>query len=492
MRNILLLFSLLFFSSGTVSFELVEYQSSPCVIGADDAYFPDRLYVVFKPDVEKFWSNEFILSPEIFPEFRKFKDEFKIEKIQNSFYFVKKDEFLQRAFTLYLSECDKIDELIWLLSQEPRIRLAEKKPIMRKTLVPNDDQYGSQWHLHHINAEQAWDIETGSGMIDVGVVDDAIEVNHPDLAPSIQGGWDISNNDSDPSPPNDDYAHGTHVAGIVSAKSNNGDGVASIGFGGVDIIPVKASDGTTDEYGRALITDGYGGIAWAAEGAGAEIINCSWGGANSGTEEHIINLYYDEGVIIVASAGNENTDEPKYPAAYQNVISVASSSNTNDDKSSFSNFGQHINITAPGSSIRSTIINGSYGYNQGTSMAAPLVAGLMGLVWSANPSQSRDNVVSCVMQTTVPLTWDGGAGRIDAQAAMQCASVSSVWTDYNWSGNENGSFHQPYNTLAEAVSAVPNGGTIFIKSSSQNEVININTNKNFSIHSWNGTAVVGQ
>ena len=454
-------------------------------------YFKDRIYVVYKADVAIFWDSLFKLNPVDFPEIRSITNEFNITEIENSFYF-SNNEFLKRTLTIGFSNFDKIDELITILSQNNRIRLAEKVPIMRTTLVPNDPSYSSsQAALTHINAEAAWDITTGSGAIDVAVVDDAIDIDHPDLVNVIDMTWDISDNDPDPSPPNINFDHGTHVAGIVSAESNNGIGIASIGFGGVDLIAIKASDGTTNNDGEIIITHGYQGIAWAAQN-GVEVINCSWGGTDySIVEQTVINDAWNQGAIIVAAAGNDNTDQPHYPAGYDNVISVASSTLA-DEKSSFSNFGSQVDITAPGSSIFSTEINNDYGFRSGTSMASPMVAGLIGLVWSINLNLSQEDVIACVTSTAVPLSWEGGSGRINAAAAVQCVGTGTTWVDYNWNGMENGNFNTPYNTVIEAVNVVTDGGTIFIKSSVGSETITINENKSFAIRSWNGVSIIGQ
>jgi len=237
--------------------------------------FANRIYVVYDSTVDIFWSKEYRLSPSDFPEFVPLIEEFGITEVQNSFYFVN-DAFLSRTLTLIFNEKQRTDELLNLLSRESRIQLVEQKPTMKKAVIPNDPSYETfQLELPHIGAEAAWDITTGSGDIDVAIVDDAIQISHPDLNPSIDGTWDESHNDNDPSPPNLLHAHGTHVAGIVSAKANNNQGVASIGFGGLDIIAIKASSGIPDGEGGVLITDGYEGVCRAAK-LYAEIINCSW------------------------------------------------------------------------------------------------------------------------------------------------------------------------------------------------------------------------
>jgi subtilisin family serine protease len=455
-------------------------------------YFSNRLYVVYDYEADVFWGKDFELTPSIFPEFEPLIEEFGLTRVQNSFYF-SDNAFLERTITLFFTEAHRCEELIAILSRESRIQLVERKPLMKKSVIPNDPSYGVfQSELPHIGAEEAWDITTGSGSIDVAVVDDAIQVLHPDLNTSFDGNWDVANNDSSPSPPDATYDHGTHVAGIVSAKANNNQGVASIGFGGVDIIAIKAADGTTNPEGDVLITHAYEGVVWAANN-GAEVINCSWGSdAYSVVGQNAINDAWNQGCIIVASAGNDDDSIMNYPAAYENVIAVAST-NLDDAKSSFSSYGSWVDISAPGSYIYNTVVLNNYGYKSGTSMSSPLVAGLIGLIWSVDLSRTREEVIGCLLGTAKPLNWSGGgSGRIDAHAAVVCALSNNTWVDYTWSGLEYGTFENPFDSLIEAVEEVEDGGIIFIRSSTSNETININVNKSFTIRSWNGPSIIGQ
>ena len=298
---------------------------------------------------------------------------------------------------------------------------------MRPTLTPNDlgPQSGTnnQWGLWRINAQDAWDITTGTGII-VAIVDDAVLTTHPDLIPNLLPGYDVADNDNDPMPNNSAMSHGTHVAGISGAATNNGVGVASIGFG-IRILPVKSSNQSE------VITDAYAGVIWAADN-GADVINMSWGGSGfSNTGQNIITYAYDAGCVNVAAAGNDNTSQVFYPAGYDHVISVASTT-TNDAKSSFSNYGGWVDVSAPGSAIRSTYFNSSftptYANLQGTSMASPMVAGLAGLVWSVNPEMSPDQIIECVISTTDDISAANpsflnqlGTGRINAHEAVLCA-----------------------------------------------------------------------
>jgi subtilisin family serine protease len=385
--------------------------------------------------------------------------QFGITEIKKPFWRAK-DPSIQAIYRLTFTEKEQVYELIKTMEAKPEIDYAEQVPIHRTTLTPNDLGTNSssgtgQWHLWKIQAQQAWDLATGNPNIKVAIVDDAVKINHPDLAPALWvnpgeiagngidddgngyvddvNGYDVADDDSNPMPTANDMSHGTHVAGISGAATNNGVGIASIGYN-LKIIAVKSTNSVS------AITDGYSGVIYAAD-AGAKVINMSWGGSGGGqTGQNIMNYAHNKGCVLVAAAGNDNSTSIFYPAGFTNVISVASTT-TNDAKSSFSNYGSWIDISSPGSSIRSTYIISStgadtYAFNQGTSMASPLVAGLCGLMYSLNPNLTKPQLESCLYNNTDPVTSNTnqmGAGRINAFKAMQCvnntvsaAPVSSV------------------------------------------------------------------
>ena len=358
-----------------------------------------------------------------------FLSEFGFQKLEASFHFAQEDQ-LRRIFRIYFSENDKKEELIRKLQGLNIVEYAEPVPLLLKSLTPNDLGGNSttgtgQWNLHKIRAQQAWDISTGSLDIKVGVVDDAVLVTHPDLAPNCVAGRDVSNNTNNPNPPNNNFSHGTHVAGTVSAKTNNGLGIASIGFN-IKILPVKSSNSSTS------ISHGYEGVTWASNN-GADVINMSWGGTFGGqTGANVVNAAFNNGVTLVAAAGNNGVTTVFYPAGYNNVISVAATQ-SNDQKASFSNYGNWIDISSPGTAIRSTIVGNSYGNMQGTSMASPLVAGLCGLILSVNPLLTPTQVKACLQSSADNINQQNpsligrlGAGRINAENALICASATTV------------------------------------------------------------------
>ena len=290
-------------------------------------------------------------------------------------------------------------------------------------------------------------MSTGSANTVVAIVDDAVAITHPDLSPVIWTnsgeipnnnvdddnngyiddveGYDVADQDSNPGPdsPISSYDHGTHVAGIAGAASNNGTGVASIGYN-LSIMAVKSTTSAS------AITHGYEGVVYAVT-AGADVVNMSWGGSGSSTTyQNVMNWANGQGVVLVAAAGNDGVSSTFYPAGYNNVISVASTT-TGDVKSGFSNYGSWIDICAPGSAIYSTVPGGGYAYKQGTSMASPMVAGLCGLMLSLNPGLLPSDIENCLTTTADNInsanpTYIGqlGAGRINALAAMNCISAT--------------------------------------------------------------------
>jgi serine protease len=353
-------------------------------------------------------------------------NQYNLNRVRKPFHFAT-DKSISEVYQLFFQEGQEL-AFARDLERLKIVQYAEQIPIMRPTLTPNDlgpeSGTNNQWSLWKVNAQQAWDITTGSTEIKVAIVDDAVLTTHPDLIPNLLPGYDVADNDNNAMPNTADMTHGTHVAGIVGAATNNATGVASIGFN-IKIIPVKSSNLPQ------TITDAYGGVVWSYQN-GANVINMSWGGSGySQTGQNIINNAYAANCILVAAAGNDGVSSIFYPAGYNNVISVASSTTT-DAKSGFSNYGTWIDVTAPGSAIRSTYFNGSfqptYANLQGTSMASPMVAGLVGLVWSVNPQMSKVQVTNCVISTATNINAQNptlvgqlGSGRINAYEAVVCA-----------------------------------------------------------------------
>ncbi len=336
------------------------------------------------------------------------------------------DRLLDRTYQVEFNKLNKVEDFVKYLNNIEDLEYAEKKELHESFLTPNDQYYSNsfnsgQWALFQIEAPLAWDISTGSSDIVVAVTDNAINISHPDLVNKMVPGWDAVDNDNDPSPcGGNDGFHGSHVSGIVGAETNNNIGVASIGYN-VSIMPVKIGDCNTGS-----LTSGYDGIIWAADN-GADVINMSWGGGGSSNYgQNVCSYAWNLGSILIAAAGNDGTNQQFYPAAYDDVVSVASTT-SGDAKSSFSQYGTWVSISAPGSSILSTNEGTSYQVTQGTSMASPMVAGLVGLMISHAPSATPQQVVNCLLSSSDNI--DGansnyigqlGAGRINAYQALLC------------------------------------------------------------------------
>ena len=300
-------------------------------------------------------------------------------------------------------------ETIRTLQRNLSVRYAELDYIVRAQLVPDDAYFTSeQWNMTQIGAPDAWDLTTGSTDVVIAIVDTGVDLGHPDLASKIVAGYDFVNRDDDAQ---DDEGHGTHVAGIAAAVSNNAVGIAGVSWGS-RIMPVKV----LDSEGSGFTSDVAAGIVWAAD-HGARVINLSLGGPGSSqTIQDAVNYAYGRNALIVAAAGNDyQSGNPiNYPAAGEHVIGVGATTDQ-DGHASYSSAGSWVDITAPGGDptssadpnprhwIMSTYwrgaasagqqsIQAAYERHAGTSMSTPHVVGLAALVWSRHTDWTNDEV----------------------------------------------------------------------------------------------------
>lgn len=332
-------------------------------------------------------------------------------KIEKAFPHNENSLSLSRIVNIYFSSNTRPEEYAATLARQEIFEYVEPKYMSSVDgITPNDSLIESQFHLAQTNMFAAWEVERGSPDMIIAVVDNGTDYRHPDLIANIwtnqaesQGisgidddgngyvddihGWDFGENDNDPTYGTSKAGltvHGTHTAGIASAVTNNVTGIAGVGWN-CTIMPIKVS--TDDDAYH--IPFGYEGIVYAADN-GAHVINNSWGrgGFYSQYEQDIINYAVSKGCIIVAAAGNANQKTMHYPAGYIHVIAVAAV-NRNDEKASYSNYSQFIDLSAPGGDhsigepgIFSTYPTewGEYGELSGTSMASPIVTGIMGLL----------------------------------------------------------------------------------------------------------------
>lgn len=285
--------------------------------------------------------------------------------------------------------------------------------------VPNDELYREyQWNLPMIKTETGWSLSKGTEEVLVAVIDTGADLAHPDLQNHLVQGYNVVDPDS---PPNDDVGHGTHVTGVISALTNNGQGVAGMTWYN-KVMPVKVLDST----GMGSTYSVAEGIIWAAD-HGAKVINMSLGNYASAQFLHdAIQYAFDKDVVMIAATGNDNTSQPGYPAAYPEVLAV-SATNQYREKASFSNYGDYIDVVAPGENIASTYMNSQYAALSGTSMASPHVAALAALIRSANPALKNTEVYDMIRNSTVDLGPSGrdpyfGYGQINVSQALQLAT----------------------------------------------------------------------
>ncbi|MFC6065537.1 S8 family serine peptidase [Streptomyces ochraceiscleroticus] len=286
-----------------------------------------------------------------------------------------------------------------------------------------DPKRGQQWALGALKLPEAWQSARGDDTV-IAVVDTGVDLGHPDLESRLVRGTDIVDGDSDPM---DHNGHGTHVAGIAAAATDNGVGIAG-GAPGAKIMPVRvlttAGSGTKEDITR--------GVVWAAE-HGADVINLSLGETGlmakllrGGTLNGAITTAHDEGAVVVAAAGNEGAETQPYRLA--TPVLVVGASDQHGKPASFSNFGAQGAVTAPGVDILSTLPTyttpltrentSGYGELDGTSMATPYVSGVAALLHQQD--RTPDQIIADLKETARNpdhLT-KLGLGIVDAQAAV--------------------------------------------------------------------------
>jgi thermitase len=304
--------------------------------------------------------------------------------------------------------------------------------------IPNDPSFNVQYGLYNtgqsiqgqvgvpgadINAVAGWGIHTGDPSVILAVIDTGVSGSHADLAGKLVPGYNAVDGNSDTS---DSWliSHGTHVAGIAAAATNNATGIAGVAWG-CRIMPVKV----LNLFGGGTETGIANGVLWAADN-GAHFGNMSLGTPDGITYyENAINYAHAQGMLIIAASGNTPGALIPFPARWPSTMAVGATDNR-DLLASFTTTGPQMSVTAPGVNIYSTwaaFLSGPYSYQSGTSMATPHVVGLAGLVRSVNPSLANDEVRAIIELTADDLGapgWDPqfGHGRINAHAALLAAS----------------------------------------------------------------------
>ncbi|MHC4620728.1 MAG: S8 family serine peptidase, partial [Planctomycetota bacterium] len=346
---------------------------------------------------------------------------------------------------LDLDPGESLEEAVQAYNNNPHVEYAELNYVVSIRVIPNDPLYPIQWPLHNtgqmypesgkynpppgtpdcdIDAPEAWAIETGSPEVVVAVVDTGVDYAHRDLDDNMwtdengYHGYDYVNDDSDPK---DDNGHGTHCAGTIAAEGGNAFDIAGVCWN-AKIMAVKSLDFT----GHGSETNAVEAFYYAVEN-GADVISNSWGGGSySETAQQAITYAYSQGVVMVAAAGNGNSDSLYYPACYDHMISVAAT-NSNDEKASFSNYGERVDIAAPGVDVlslraagtsRGTVYDDHTTVASGTSMACPHVAGACALALSISPDLQVDELEQILEESTDPIAVEiCQSGRLNLGAA---------------------------------------------------------------------------
>ncbi len=403
------------------------------------------------------------------------------------------------------------------LGRQPGVRYAEPNYILKSSAVPNDPAYEFQWHYPLINLPQAWDITTGSSAVIVAVIDTGVLLAHPDLQGQLVSGYDFISNpsqaldgngrDPDPNDPGDlccassSSFHGTHVAGTVAAATNNVTGVAGIAWN-ARIMPLRVlglgGSGTVDDINQAILY-----AARLPNGSGtlpaqrAAVINMSLGGPGfSQGQQDVTTQARNQGVIIIAAAGNEaKTGNPiEYPAGYNGVVSVGAVA-IDKTRAPYSNFNAFVDIAAPGGDTSrdqngdgysdgvlstrgndtSGVLGFTYTFLEGTSMAAPHVAGVAALMKAVNPALTPAQFEGLL--ESGQLTQDlGAAGRddqfghglVDAYAAVVAAQTTPTPVPAELVATPNGLNFGTQGTSATLSLVNGGGGSLSVTSVSDN------------------------
>jgi thermitase len=292
------------------------------------------------------------------------------------------------------------------LNRSALVAYAEPNYILSTQATPNDPLFSQLYGLHNtgqtggsadadIDAPEGWDAAglggfPASGGVKIGIVDTGIDQTHPDLSGKTVNCADSLNGILIEGTCADDNMHGTHVAGTIAAKANNGAGVAGVAFNATFAI-CKA---LRTAAGTGLTSDVANCINWTHT-RGAKVISMSLGGGQSTTLRNaVVNAWKSgaaNGSVLVAAAGNDGNSTVNYPAGYPEVVSVAATDH-NDARASFSNTNSDVEVAAPGVDILSTIPGGQYAELSGTSMATPHASGVAGVLWQLFPGDTAAGI----------------------------------------------------------------------------------------------------
>jgi len=357
------------------------------------------------------------------------------------------------VYQLRIPQNIPVEEMVYALNQNPDVEYAEPNFIARIALTPNDPLFNYQYALLNtgqeigipglpggkagadVKASAAWEKTKGSADDIIASIDSGVDFSHPDLRNKVVSrGRDFVNNDFDAT---DDVGHGTFVAGIAAADTNNNEGVAGVAWN-CRILPVKV----IDENGEGDYSWLVEAIIWAADN-GADVISISLGGEDSSDSlRDALKYAHDRGVVIAASAGNDGSSV-LYPAAYDDYCLAVAATDYNDLRTSWSNFGPQVDVAAPGENVlgpvpiwywpsRGYTGETPYAIGSGTSASAPHIAGMAALLKSVKPWLTADQVMDIIRYTADDVNSgqnkgkDGfiGYGRINMEKALVPIKIS--------------------------------------------------------------------
>lgn len=344
------------------------------------------------------------------------------------------DTLLKNIYKIKYSCETDIDLVIEDYLNNEDVIFAEPNYVYDLLLIPNDPHFMGQWYLDQVDASEAWDITTGNSEVGIAIIDTGVDTQHEDIINKIIPAYTTI----------DWYGHGTFCAGIAAASTNNEIGIAGMAYN----CKIKPYLGLTPGgLLSAFLVSLY--IKDAAD-SGINVISLSFG--STGVYSLLINnaceYAINKNVVVIAAAGNDNSDIKTYPAAIENVIAVAATDQT-DSKASFSNYGSWVDVAAPGVDILSLRANGTdmygggthivdenYYIGSGTSASCPLVAGIAALLLSENPNLNPSEIRTILRSSCDPVVSDFyiGVGRVNAKTALQ--KIAKITVDFDHSRDE--------------------------------------------------------
>jgi thermitase len=385
-------------------------------------YAPDQVLVKFKPSISEQTINATIAA-----------------------YQTKKIKRIPRVdiYQLQIQKGEAVEEVLYAMSQNPDIEYAKPNYIAYIAVTPNDTFFQYQYALDNsgqsigipgsptgttkadIKATTAWGETKGNEDVLIAIMDTGVDMDHPDLKNKIySSGWDFVNEDSDAT---DDHGHGTHVAGIAAAETNNKEGIAGVAWN-CKILPVKVVKPDGEGYYSWIIE----GIIWAVDN-GADVINLSLGGdADDSDLEAAVKYAFDNNVVVAAAVGNDG-ESVYYPAAYDRYCLAVAATDYDDLRTEWSNFGPEVDVAAPGERIIGPVPTWYWGpdsipyaFGYGTSLAAPQAAGIAALIKSIKPWLKASEIMDVIRysaddinETEYPGKDDFiGYGRLNIERAL--------------------------------------------------------------------------